>query len=152
MVPLEVKILGVLGLCLLFYGCTDLKVYRVNTKEPQKQQFGQIPYYLPRTTITVTGTLTLKACETEVTAGGATLKLLFDKAIIATPAVEADPAYQFFLDYEKTRNISKEINFTVDTYPNKTMQAFSSTMNDQAGPIAAAVVSMAVNVAAAIAV
>lgn len=134
-------------------GCAELKVHRLKSEDAANPLVGKVPYYLPRTAVTISGVLTLKKCETtHATAPDRTmthsLALEFDKAITVGTMTEPDENHRYYVDYESTRSWMKELKFTIETYPNRTLQSYSGELNDQAGAIAVAAAGAIINVAA----
>ena len=71
---------------------------------------------------------------------------------VAVVATEADEKFQYAIPYEDMKTWMKETDVTVERYSNGTLKSFNSTVKDQAGPIAMAVVLDGVKIAAAVAV
>jgi hypothetical protein len=133
--------------CFLF-GCTDLEVFRLAAEDTAPIE-GGMSYYLPRSAITLTGTVTLTACDPK--AANTDSKFIEVSASIApVVSTEPDPDYHYYISYEKARSWMKEINFSVNSNPNGTLQSFNTTINDQAGPIIVAAIGAAVQVGGAV--
>jgi hypothetical protein len=133
--------------CFLF-GCTDLEVFRLPAEDTAPIE-GGMSYYLPRSAITLTGTVTLSSCNPKAAATDSKFIEIFT-SITPTISTEPDPDYHYYISYEKARSWMKEINFSVNSNPNGTLQSFNTTINDQAGPIIVAAIGAAVQVGGAV--
>jgi hypothetical protein len=133
--------------CFLF-GCTDLEVFRLPTDDTGPIQ-GGMSYYLPRSAITLTGTVTLSKCDPARAPGD---PKFIEVSASVTPVIstEADPDYHYFISYEKARSWMKEINYSVNNNANGTLQSFNTTINDQAGPIIVAAIGAAAQIGGAV--
>lgn len=131
-------------------GCTDLEVFRLSGNDATPL-VGAMSYYLPRSAITLTGTVTLNSCETKIDAAKSRYRIDISATSSITPVVstEPDPDYHYYLSYEKFRSWTKEINFNVTTNSSGTLQSFNNTINDQAGPIIVAAIGAAVQIGGA---
>jgi hypothetical protein len=110
-------------------------------------------YYLPRSAITFSGTVTLNACETKFTdETQTTYETNIDATASITPVVstEPDPDYHYFISYEASRSWMKEINFNVTNNSSGTLQSINSTINDQAGADIVAAIGAAVQIGGAV--
>jgi hypothetical protein len=133
--------------CFLF-GCTDLEVFRLPAEDIAPIE-GSMSYYLPRSAITLNGTVTLSTCAPNAAATDPKF-IEVSAAVTPTVSTEPDPDYHYYISYEKARSWMKEINFTVNNNPNGTLQSFNTTINDQAGPIIVAAIGAAVQVGGAV--
>jgi len=133
-------------------GCAHLDVIRLKDNGDNAALVGRIPYSLARTAITVSGTLTLKKCGFVEENDQRKFTLQFEKSLSAATSVEADPEFQYYVDYAAARTWLKEINFSVGSYSNKTLQSFTGTINDQAGAIAIAAATAVITVGATTAI
>ena len=147
--------LSTLVASLLAGGCAQLEVHRIPKDQAKDPLVGKVPYYLPRTAVDVTGSLTLNKCEwvknpsEEPGAPSWVFNLEFEKALVAAPVTEPDEDHRYYIDYESSRGLLKEIKFQVDTYPNRTLQNYSGEVNDQAGPLLVAAASAIINISGA---
>lgn len=128
--------------------CSDLKVDRLADSESQTSEPGRLVYYLPRTAIDITLTVALTRCDSKRDKHGI-MTIAATKTVAAVPTTEADPQYRYSISYPEAETWTKEVNFAVNTYSNKTLQSFNGQINDQAGPIAVAALSAAVQIAGA---
>jgi hypothetical protein len=128
--------------------CANLEVYRAPQSEFDKPVTGKMPYNLARTAIIVTGTLALNKCNSDRD------KFEFDIDVNLTtqPITEADPSYQYFVDHAQMRGLLKNVDYKVNNYPNRTLQSFTGSVDDQAGQTLVNAVTTAIKIAGAAAI
>lgn len=123
-------------------GCASLPVKKITDQEREAPQVNQLIYYLPRTVIVTTVTLTLNKCGDTLTYSDDKSEHYYnldvDESISSTATTEADTDYQYAISLDDARTWLKEINFTLATNPNGTIQSFNGQINDQSGPLAVA--------------
>jgi len=133
-----------------FVGCSSLQVYHLG-EDDNAPLVGAMPYYLPRGTINFSGSVVLNSCDLVTKNVPAPTIVIDAKASISiATATEPDPEYHYYISYEASRTWMKEINFTVTTNSNGTLQTLNSTINDQAGPDIVAAIGAAVQIGGAI--
>src|SRR5665213_117548 len=124
---------------------------------------GDLTYFLPRTAINISLSVVAHECGSlsadpvpDANASAdekpANDKLSFKVNATAAPTLEADPNYRYAIDYHDAESWMKEINFTLNTTPNKVFQSFNGTINDQSGPIVLGALAAAVQIAGAVAI
>jgi hypothetical protein len=139
--------------CALFVGapllgCADLEVFHLSPGD-NGPLVGAMSYYLPRSAITLSGTVTLNSCDTKADDppdGKYHIEIAATASIAPVISTEPDPAYHYYISYEKSHSWMKEINFSVTNNANGTLQSFNTTINDQAGPIIVAAIGAAVQI------
>jgi hypothetical protein len=149
----------------LLASCANLTVQKLSDNEelPNAPVQGKLTYFLPRTSISVALTVQITECGSlstdPIPDADATSeeqpqprRIKLKISMVATPALEADPNYQYAVDYDAAESWLKEINFTVNTTPNKVLQSFNGTINDQSGPILLGALTAAVQIAGAVSI
>ena len=152
---MRVGVFGAAIIAACVVGCSELEVQRLPAHPTSDPLVGSMTYYLPRTVITVTGTVTLNYCGPKLGPDG---QPVVDKhnqeiqdlgvAIQLAPATstEPDPDHHYSISYEKARSWTKEVNYSVNNNTNGTLQEFNGTLNDQAGPIIVAAIGAATQI------
>jgi hypothetical protein len=133
-------------------GCANLQTYQLGTND-NAPIVGGMSYYLPRSAITFSGTVTLNSCKTKFTdETQTTYEINIDATASLTPIVstEPDPDYHYYISYEKSHTWMKEINFNVTNSANGTLQSINNTINDQAGADIVAAIGAAVQIGGAV--
>lgn len=148
---------SLLPAALLLGGCAELVVHRMSPDAARAPLIGKIPYSLPKTTVIVSGQLTLAKCETAYPKDPASteapkLTLEFEKKVQVASIAEPDGDHRYYIDYEAARSLFKDLHVTVETLPNKTLKSFSGAVADQAGAIAVAAAGAAIGIRGAVGV
>jgi hypothetical protein len=133
-------------------GCSELEVARLSSFPPNAPLVGALTYYLPRTVITVNGTVTLNNCDLKVSTGGERWELKATVALTPVTSFEPDPSHHYSIAYESSRRWMKELQIEVDNSPSGTLQSFNGTLNDQVGPTIVAAIGAAAQIGSAIGV
>jgi len=127
--------------------CTELEVDPLasGTAPPS----GAFVYALTRTTLQITGSVTLNSCKPFDIDGKGAYEPGWDisETVAVTPAYEADPDAQYYIPYDKLRSLWKETSATITTASNKTITGLNGTVNDQVGPTVLAAGLAAVQIA-----
>jgi len=132
-------------------GCADLTVYRIQSdntaplRDQNKPLVGDVSYYLPRTAITMTGTVTLDSCEPSYPP-----QLKVTATLTPVVSTEPDRDYHYRISYEESRTWMKEINFAI-VNQGGVFQTFNGTINDQVGPDAVAAIGAIIQIGGAVA-
>jgi hypothetical protein len=125
--------------------CADLKVYQVGEAH-QAGEPGSLAYALPKKSFLLSATYVLKNCQT-VDDAQQPLILEADVSINLVASNEVDESQRYYIPYSSLRSAFKEMNFTVESYPNQTLKSFNATVNDQASAILTAAFGTAIKLA-----
>lgn len=125
-------------------------------------------YNLARTSLQITGSVTLDDCDSIVATGStepspkagkpkpgadvAVTPFEMKSSFTVVSVTEADPNEQYRIDVSKLRSWTKQIDLAVARNPNKTLVSINGTITDQSGPTAMAALQAAVAIGGAIAV
>ncbi len=141
----------------LVTSCADLHVQRLSDANDQglPPLKGNFTYYLPQTALNLTLSVTATQCglissdpepAKPLTKDGIAFKVTATASAVSQP----DRAYGYRIDYAKAESWMKEINFTLNTNANRTLQSFNGQINDQTGPIIVAAITTAIQIAGAV--
>lgn len=153
MVRNPVRIVVTAGVLTVVAGCAHLAVYPLPAATDNPPLDGDISYYLPRTSITLSGTTTIKKCD--VTWNNKERRYTADIQATATvtplQSTEPDPDAHYYISYKRARSWMKEINYSVTNTPGGMLQTFNGTINDQVGSDVVAAIGTVVQIGGAIA-
>jgi len=115
-------------------GCaTDIEVGQISSAWPNYPA-NAVPYALPQKTFTIATSTTVTGCKEdadgEVIHGRTTVVLGYD--------VEADPEQRYYI-YFDSGSRSKNLDYSVQTYPGGALKSVSASIRDQVAPMTAAV-------------
>ncbi|WP_143787639.1 hypothetical protein [Paraburkholderia phenazinium] len=113
--------------------CTELRVDPLPAgSEPTT---GDFVYSLPRTTLQITGSITLNSCTAFNIDGKGAYEPGWDisETVTVTPIYEADPDAQYQVPYDTLRSLWKETSVTITSAGNKTITGLNGVVNDQVG-------------------
>lgn len=134
------KFIGAMGLACIAAGCSA-DMSSVHYTNGAALPPNAIPYALPKTSITVTTTYALSACENDI--GGKTIKMTINSAVSTT--IVADDTMRFFIDYASMRGPMKDVGVTLDFYPQGTLKDLNATATNQTLQTAAAAAGAALS-------
>jgi hypothetical protein len=140
------------GIVTVVTGCAHLSVYPLPAATDNPPLDGDIVYYLPRTSITLSGTTTISKCDVTWDAKARSYTADVKTTATATPlqTTEPDPDAHYYISYKLARSWMKEINYSVTNTPGGMLQTFNGTINDQVGSDIVAAIGTVVQIGGAI--
>jgi hypothetical protein len=133
-IALAACLLVTMAFVLWLPACTELRVDPMPAGSDPTT--GDFVYALPRTTLQITGSITLNSCTAFNIDGKGAYEPGWDisETVTVTPIYEADPDAQYQVPYNTLRSLWKETSVTITSAGNKTITSLNGIVNDQVGP------------------